>query len=92
MKVEPGTVPQQIQAARGAPGNLRIIKVSRDPGDMPVQPLHLNDDHVTPGGACGFGVSVPARRRREMEQENGRKRVKVETGARGWEPLWNVCR
>ena len=40
MKVEPGTVPQQIQAARGAPGNLRIVKVSRDPGDMPVQPLH----------------------------------------------------
>ena len=61
-------------------------------GDMPVQPLHLDDGHVTPGGACGSGGSIPAPRRREMEQENGRKRVKVETGARGWEPLWNVCR
>jgi hypothetical protein len=30
--------------------------IAGPPGDMPVQPLHLDDDHVTPGGACGSGV------------------------------------
>ena len=59
MKVEPGTVLQQIQAARGAVELMptsTLLRLSGAPGDMPIQPLHLDEDHVTPGGACESGV------------------------------------